>query len=78
MSDYEKINQRVATMRAEQRKAAVKRLIRLLIIVLIVVLSFLGLEYIGFISELFMVILIAIAVCVGSFRAGCIWCSFPQ
>ena len=78
MSDYEKINQRVATMRAEQRKAAVKRLIRLLIIVLIVVLSFLGLEYIGFISELFMVILISITVCVGSFHVGCIWSGFTR
>lgn len=78
MSDYEKINQRVAAKQAEQRKLAVKMLIRLLMIVVIVVLSFLGLEYIGFISEMFMMILIALAVCVGAFRAGCIWCSFPQ
>ena len=78
MSDYEIINQRVAAKQAERRKVAVKGLIRLLIIMLIVVLSFLGLEYIGFISELFMTILISIAVCAGAFRAGCIWCSFPK
>ena len=70
MSDLEKINQRIDVQKAAMRHETIKRLAKLLAIVLVVVLAFACLEYIGFISDLFMVILIAITVCTGAFRAG--------
>ena len=70
MSDYEKINVRVKEQKAARKTWAAKKLAVLLAIVLAVALAFLGLEFIGFISELFLVILIAITICVGSFKAG--------
>ncbi len=78
MSDYEMINQRVAAQKVARRKDALKRLAFMLFIVLAAVLAFVGLEYIGFISDLFMVILIAITVCTGSFHAGRIWNSYHR
>lgn len=76
MSDFEMLNQRTAVQKAAMRKESIKGVAKLLAIVLVVVLAFVGLEYIGFISELFMVILIAIAVCTGAFNAGRIWNGF--
>lgn len=73
MSDYEKLNQRAAAQKAVRRKAALKKLCLLLMIVSAVLLVFWGLEYIGFISDLFFVILVLIAVCVGFFYAGRLW-----
>ena len=78
MSDYEMLNQRVAAKKEVRRKETIKRLIVMLAVVLAVVLAFVGLEYIGFISELFMVILVAVTICVGSFNAGRIWTGFKQ
>ena len=78
MSDYEMLNQKVAAQKAVRRKDALRRLAYLLAVVLAVVLVFVGLEYIGFISSLFMVILISITVCVGSFNAGRIWTGFKR
>lgn len=73
MSDYEKLNQRSAAQKAVRRKAALKKLCLLLVIVSAVLLVFWGLEHIGFISDLFFVILVLIAVCVGFFFAGRLW-----
>lgn len=78
MSDFEKINQKIAAQKAVMRKETIKGLAKLLAIVLVVVLAFVGLEYIGFISDLFMVILIAITVCAGAFNAGRIWTGFKR
>ena len=78
MSDYEMLNQKVAAQKAVRRRDALRRLAYLLAVVLAVVLVFVGLEYIGFISSLFMVILISITVCVGSFNAGRIWTGFKR
>lgn len=78
MSDYEILNQKVAAQKAVRRRDALRRLAYLLAVVLAVVLVFVGLEYIGFISSLFMVILISITVCVGSFNAGRIWTGFKR
>ena len=78
MSDYEMLNQRVAAKKAARRKDMLKRLAFMLAIVLVVVLVFVGLECIGFISDLFMALLIAIAVCTGSFHAGRIWNSYHR
>lgn len=78
MSDFEKINQKIEVKKVAMRKETIKGLIKLLAIVSVVVLVFVGLEYIGFISDLFMVILIAITFCAGSFNAGRIWNGYKR
>ena len=78
MSDYEKLNQRAAAQKAVRRKEALKKLLLLLVIIAAVLMVFWGLEYIGFISDLFFVILVSIAVCVGFFQAGRIWESYRR
>lgn len=70
MSDYENINARVKIQRECWRKEAFKRLALLLAKVMLAVLVFVGLQYIGFINLIFMVILISLAVCIGAFKAG--------
>jgi 1,4-dihydroxy-2-naphthoate octaprenyltransferase len=78
MSDYEMMNRRVAERKAARRKDTLRRLAFSLAIVLVVVLAFVGLECIGFISDLFMAILISIAVYTGAFHAGRIWNGFKR
>lgn len=78
MSDYEMLNQKIAAQKAVRRKDTLKRLACLLAIVLAVVLVFVGLEYIGFISSLFMAILVSVTVCVGAFNAGRIWNGYKR
>ena len=78
MSDYEMMNQRIAAQMAARRKDALRRLAFMLAIVLVVMLAFVGLEYIGFISEQFMVILIAITIGTGAFNAGRIWNGYKR
>jgi fatty acid desaturase len=70
MSEFEMLNQKTEAKKAAMRKETVKAIVRLFFIVLAVVLAFAGLYLIGFISLLFMVILISIAVCTGAFHAG--------
>lgn len=70
MSDYEKINAAVKTNVVERRNLAIKQIIVVLIKVLLAYGALTGLEAIGFISETFMVILMAVAICVGTFKAG--------
>lgn len=78
MSDYEMLNQRIAAKKAIRRKDTLIRLAFLFAIVLVVVLAFVGLNYIGFISDLFMVILALGALLVGAFKAGRIWNGFVR
>lgn len=73
MSEYEAMMVRKAEQRAIRRRAALKRLALTLAAVLAVILALVGLEWIGFISRVFMVILLAVTMCVGSFKAGNIW-----
>ena len=73
MSDYEAMMARNAKQRAVRRKDAFRRLSFTLVVVLAAALAFVGLEYIGFISKLFMAILAAITICAGAFKAGYIW-----
>ena len=76
MSDYEMLNRRVAEKKAARRKDALIRLAYLLGVVLAVMLVFVGLELIGFISMPFMVILVSGTALVGAFHAGRIWNGF--
>lgn len=73
MSDYEKINAGVKLSISARRKAAVKRIILVVLGVLLAMAFFVGLKAIGFISLTFMVILMSIAVCIGAFKAGWIF-----
>lgn len=78
MSDYEMLNQRVAAKKAARRKDALRRLAYMLTIILAAVVLLWVLAYIGFISKLFLVILISITVCTGAFNAGRIWNGFKR
>ena len=73
MSEYEKINASVKAQMAARRKAAIKRIILVFVVVITILASFVGLEAIGFISFTFMVILSSITICTGAFKAGYIW-----
>lgn len=70
MSEYEKINLRVKEQNFSRRKQAFKRIILVLAAVLGAMASFIGLKAIGFISVTFMVILIAVSICIGAFKLG--------
>ena len=76
MSDYEIHRRKSAAQKATRRKDALKSMVYLLGILLALCLAIVGLEYIGFISKLFMVILVSGALLVGTFNAGRIWSSF--
>ena len=76
MSDYEILRRRTAAQKAARRKDALISLVYLLGILLAVCLAIAVLEYIGFISKLFMVILVSGALLVGTFNAGRIWDGF--
>lgn len=76
MSDYEILRRKTAAQKATRRKDALISLAWLLGILLAVCLAIAGLEYIGFISKLFMVILVSGAALVGAFNAGRIWDGF--
>ena len=76
MSEYENINQKIVANKASMRKEIVKVLEKLLAIVLAVILVVVGLNFIGFISDEFMVILLSITVCTGAFNAGRAWTYF--
>lgn len=73
MSDYEAMMIRNKQKQVERRKDALRRLAFTLAVVLAVILAIVGLEWIGFISRAFMVILLAATICVGAFKAGYIW-----
>lgn len=73
MSDYEKINANVKVQMSARRKEAIKRIVLVLLCVLLAIAAWIGLEAIGFISTMFLVILVAITVCIGAFKTGYIW-----
>ena len=73
MSDYEAMMIRNAKQRALRRKDALKRLVIQLAFVAAALVAIIGLNHIGFISDLFMAILTVIAICVGAFKAGYIF-----
>lgn len=70
MSDYERINANVKTNVADRRHEAIKRIVVELLKVLLALGAIVGLKAIGFISGTFMVILMAAAICVGTFQIG--------
>lgn len=70
MSDYEKINANVKANIAGRRNEAIKQIIKVLLNVLLALGVIIGLKAIGFISATFMVILMAVAICVGTFKTG--------
>lgn len=73
MSDYEKINANVKAQVSARRMWAIKKIILVFCLVLAALLAITGLEAIGFINQIFAVILAAITVCVGAFKTGWIW-----
>lgn len=73
MSELDKLNAGVKLSMAARRKAAAARIAITVLWVLAALGVFIGLQAIHFISLLFMVILMAIAVCVGTFKVGYIW-----
>ena len=73
MSDFEKINSNVKVQMSARRKDATKRIVVVLLKLLLALGAIVGLNAIGFISNMFMVILVAVAVCVGAFKTGYIW-----
>ena len=72
MSDYERINASVKANVANRRNEAIKRIVVELIKVLVALALVTGLKAIGFISESFMVIQIAVAIVYGAFNIGSI------
>ena len=70
MSDYEKINANVKANVNDRRHQATKKIVAEIFKVLLAYGALIGLEAIGFISETFMVILMAVAICVGTFKTG--------
>ena len=78
MSEYENLNAKVKTNMAARRKETIKSIVILLVKVLVVIAIFFGLATIGFISAVFMVILVAITICIGAFNAGRIWSGYKR
>ena len=74
MSDYERINANVKENVNDRRRKAIKRIIVVLLKVLLALAAVIGLKAIGFISESFMVILMGVAIVVGTFNIGSISC----
>ena len=73
MSELEKINVKVKEQKSARRHEAIKRIVVILLKLLLALCVVFGLKAIGFISGMFAVILTAVAVCVGTFKLGCIW-----
>ena len=73
MSDYEKINENVKAQITARRHEAIKRIVVVLLKLLFALCVVVGLKAVGFISGMFAVILMAVAVCVGTFKIGYIW-----
>lgn len=73
MSEYEKINVCAKAQMSARRKGAIKKVFLVAGLVLVALAAIAGLEAIGFISWTFAIILAAITVCVGVFKAGWLW-----
>ena len=70
MSDYERINMNVKANLNSIRNKAFKGIVNVLVRVVVALGAIAGLKAIGFISASFMVILMAVAICVGTFKIG--------
>ena len=70
MCNYEKINENVKAQITARRHEAIKRIVVVILKVLLALGAIVGLKAIGFINGTFMVILMAVAVCVGAFKTG--------
>ncbi len=70
MSEYEKINAGVKQSMSARRTEAIKRIVIELVKVLLAIAACIGLKAIGFISAMFLVILVAIIICIGAFKSG--------
>lgn len=70
MSDYEKINASVKTNVIDRRNEAIKQIVSVFAKVLLALGAIIFLKAIGFISYTFAVILVAVAVTIGTFKAG--------
>lgn len=70
MSDYEKINAKVKVQMSARRHEAIKGIVVVLLKLLFALGAFVGLKAIGFISGTFAIILMAVAVCVATFKTG--------
>lgn len=73
MSEYEKINVSAKVQMSARRKDAIKKVFLVAGLALVALAAVVGLEAIGFISMTFAIILAAIAVCAGVFKAGWLW-----
>lgn len=73
MSDYKNINTNVKVQMSVRRKAAIKKVILVWVVVLAVLAAIAGLEAIGFISTAFATILASITVFGGAFKTGWFW-----
>ena len=73
MSDYEMLNRRVAEKKAAVRQDALRRTVFLLAVVLAVLLVFVGLWAISFISDAFVLVLISCTGLWCAFKVGQIW-----
>ena len=73
MSELDKLNTGAKQRIADRRKAAFARIAITMLWAIAALGVFIGLWVIHFISLTFMVILMAIAVCVGTFKIGYIW-----
>ena len=70
MSEYDKINVKVKEQVTVRRTEAIKRIIIVMVKLLLAMAVFIGLEAISFISMTFMVILMAISICIAAFNTG--------
>ena len=78
MSEYENLNAKIKTKIATRRKEIIKDVCILLAKVLMAIAIFYGLNAITFISAEFMLILVAITICIGAFNAGRIWSGYKR
>ena len=73
MSELERINENMKAQINARRHEAIKRIVKVLLKLLVALCAVAGLKAIGFINGTFAVILMAVAVCVGTFKTGYIW-----
>jgi hypothetical protein len=73
MSDYKNINTNAKVQMSVRRKAAIKKVVLVWVVVLTILAAIAGLEAIGFISTTFAIILASITVFGGAFKTGWFW-----
>lgn len=73
MSEFEKLNEKSAKRFSARQKVGIKRIALELLKLLVWMVAFCALLHIGFISEVFCVILAEVIMCCAAFNIGCIW-----